>query len=503
MKLISALLALAFLALPAAAEARLAREEQRMAATVDRETERSIQLLERLVNQNSGTLNLPGVTAAAEIVRPEFEQLGFEVRWIDMRETARAGHLVATHQGNGRGRRILLIGHLDTVFEPDSPFQRFERQGERATGPGIGDDKGGIVVVIAALRAMHAAGTLRNADITVLLTGDEERLGSPIATARRDLIEAGRWADVALEFENLAVETAAISEPSPRRSSTSWTLARPAAPAIRAASSRKASATARSTSSPDPRRFRRDLPRRTSPTMSASIGGGTPAAIDAQGLSVTASGKTISSPRPPSPRATFDADPRAGRADPRPDAGDRRAAPAADLGRARLLRTTLSAAAADGRQPRAPRPAQPRQPRPRPPEMPEYDPPAACAPIRASSRPMPTCSRGLGAAAACRGELSCSIRSPARRSASDLMTRCRASGGTEAPSSEEPLAKSKRVSRPPGPRAGSPSSSLLRMMGWSRFESALGPLRSHEIVERLVVERWKPLAGPQPCRCSR
>jgi glutamate carboxypeptidase len=109
------------------------------------------------------------------MVRPEFEQLGFDVRWIDMAETGRAGHLVATHRGNGRGKRILLIGHLDTVFEPDSPFQRFERQGERATGPGIGDDKGGIVVIIAALRAMRAAGTLRGADITVVLTGDEER----------------------------------------------------------------------------------------------------------------------------------------------------------------------------------------------------------------------------------------------------------------------------------------------------------------------------------------
>ena len=147
-----------------------------MAQAVEREADRSIQLLERLVNQNSGTLNLSGVQAVAEMVRPEFEQLGFDVRWVDMRETGRAGHLIATHRGNGRGKRILLIGHLDTVFEPDSPFQRFEREGNRATGPGIGDDKGGIVVITAALRAMQAAGTLRSADIDVVLTGDEERL---------------------------------------------------------------------------------------------------------------------------------------------------------------------------------------------------------------------------------------------------------------------------------------------------------------------------------------
>ena len=222
MKLLAALIVL--LALPSLADARLSREEQRIVQTIDSETERSIALLERMVNQNSGTLNLPGVTAVAEMVQPELEQLGFEVRWANMRETGRAGHLIATHRGNGRGKRILLIGHLDTVFEPDSPFQRFELQGVRAVGPGIGDDKGGVVVIVAALRAMHAAGTLQGADIVVVLTGDEERPGSPLAVARRDLIEAGRWADVALEFENLAVEDGVDYGTVARRSSSSWTL---------------------------------------------------------------------------------------------------------------------------------------------------------------------------------------------------------------------------------------------------------------------------------------
>jgi glutamate carboxypeptidase len=287
------LIALALLALPVAAEARLAREEQRMAQTIDGEAERSIQLLERLVNQNSGTLNLPGVEAVGAMVRAELEPLGFDVRWVPMGETGRAGHLIATHSGNGRGRRMLLIGHLDTVFEPDSPFQRFERDGNRATGPGIGDDKGGIVVIVAALRAMHAAGTLRDADVTVVLTGDEERPGSPIAVARRDLIEAGRWADVALEFENLAIEGGRDFGTVARRSSTSWTLR----------------ATARTGHSSgifseglgygaiyEMARildaFRRELPEPNLTYNVGVIGGGTPAAIDEQGLRVTASGKT-------------------------------------------------------------------------------------------------------------------------------------------------------------------------------------------------------------------
>jgi len=235
------LLFLAALALAAPAAAQLRPDERRITAAVDREADRTIALLERLVNQNSGTLNLAGVTAVGAMMRAELEPLGFVVRWVDMRETGRAGHIVATHAGPGRN--VLLIGHLDTVFEPDSPFQRFVRAGSRATGPGVGDDKGGLAVIVAALRAMQEAGTLRTANVTIVLTGDEERPGAPIALARRDLIAAGRAADYALEFENLDA-------------------------------------------------FRRELPE---PNVTYNVGviaGGTPAAIDAQGLSVTASGKT-------------------------------------------------------------------------------------------------------------------------------------------------------------------------------------------------------------------
>ncbi|MDP8993868.1 MAG: M20/M25/M40 family metallo-hydrolase [Pseudomonadota bacterium] len=293
MRILAALFALLALAAPAVAEAHLTREERRMVEAVDRETERSIALLERLVNQNSGTLNLEGVEAVGRMVGAELEPLGFDVRWVDMRETGRAGHLIARHRGNGFGKRILLIAHLDTVFEPDSPFQSFRREGERGIGPGVGDDKGGIVVIIAALRAMHAAGTLRDADIMVVLTGDEERPGSPVEVARRDLVAAGEWADVALEFENLSHEDGREFGTIARRSSTSWTL----------------TATGRTGHSSgifsedlgygaiyEMARiidaFRRELPE---PNLTYNVGviaGGTPAAIDDQGLAVTASGKT-------------------------------------------------------------------------------------------------------------------------------------------------------------------------------------------------------------------
>jgi glutamate carboxypeptidase len=142
-----------------------------------------------------------------------------------MAEAKRAGHIIATHKGNGRGKRILLIGHLDTVFEADSPFQRFRRIDDRtAEGPGIDDDKGGMVVIVAALRAMQAAGTLKDADIEVVLTGDEEDVGEPVDIARRDLIAAGKRADVALDFEGLSVIDGQDWGSIARRSSTSWTM---------------------------------------------------------------------------------------------------------------------------------------------------------------------------------------------------------------------------------------------------------------------------------------
>ena len=126
------------------------------------------------------------------MVEPEFQQLGFKTEWIDMKAAGRAGHLVARHSGSRSGKRMLLIAHLDTVFEPDSPFQKWQREGDQAHGPGAGDDKGGIAVIVAALRAMQAAGTLRQANITVFMTGDEEDAGSPITLARRDLVAEGK-----------------------------------------------------------------------------------------------------------------------------------------------------------------------------------------------------------------------------------------------------------------------------------------------------------------------
>lgn len=206
------------------AHAAPSASDAKMIATVDAEQARTLKLLETMVNQNSGSRNLEGVRKVRDIVVPEFTALGFTSRWIPMEQTGRAGHLVLTHKGRKGAKKLLLIGHLDTVFEPDSPFQTYSLKGDKATGPGVGDDKGGIAVIVAAVRAMQAAGTLKGANIEVFLTGDEEEAGSPTDVARADLVTAAKTADVALDFEGLSRENGRDMGSIARRSSQSWTL---------------------------------------------------------------------------------------------------------------------------------------------------------------------------------------------------------------------------------------------------------------------------------------
>ncbi|WP_404339906.1 M20/M25/M40 family metallo-hydrolase [Sphingomonas sp. MMS12-HWE2-04] len=218
-----ALAAVAMLAATPAA-AQLSRAERAIDKTVDAGFDASVALLQKLVDQNSGTLNRDGVTRVGEMMRAELEPLGFAVRWKPMDAVQRAGHLIAIHKGKPGAKRILLIGHLDTVFELSSPFQKFVRSGDKAEGPGAGDDKGGMVVIVAALQAMQAAGTLKGANIEIVLTGDEEDAGSPLALSRADLIAAGKRADVALDFEGLVIDGGKDMGSIARRSVTDWRI---------------------------------------------------------------------------------------------------------------------------------------------------------------------------------------------------------------------------------------------------------------------------------------
>ena len=218
------LLALVAARTAAPANATLSRDEQRIATAAAAENDRSIAMLETLVNINSGTMNFAGVEHVGRLMMAELEPLGFQVEWRPMSAVGRAGLVIATHHVSGHRKRVLLVGHLDTVFEQDSPFQRFERRGNMAEGPGVNDMKDGLVIMVGALRALRTAGALKNADVTIVLDGDEEDAGSPFSRARADLIEAASHTDVALEFEALATENGHDMGTIARRSATSWTL---------------------------------------------------------------------------------------------------------------------------------------------------------------------------------------------------------------------------------------------------------------------------------------
>ena len=189
---------------PPATAAALTSAEKAVVAAVEKRLPAGRALLVQAVGINSGTMNPAGVRTVGSLFAPGFAALGFDTTWIDGAAWGRAGHLVARRAARGSGApRVLLIGHLDTVFERDSPFQRWEAVGDTAArGPGTIDMKGGIVILQLALGALKDAGLLDRLAVEVFLAGDEEKPGTPLALARRDLYAAADRADLALGFED-------------------------------------------------------------------------------------------------------------------------------------------------------------------------------------------------------------------------------------------------------------------------------------------------------------
>ncbi|HTX75385.1 MAG TPA: M20/M25/M40 family metallo-hydrolase [Terracidiphilus sp.] len=206
----------------------LSAPEKAIVSYIDAHQQDSNALLQQLVNINSGTHNLEGVRAVAKIMQAQLTDLGFQVQWNPMDQIGRAGDLVATHAcpaGPSQcGKRMLFIGHMDTVFEKSSPFQTYSVSGNIGTGPGVNDMKGGLVDMLYALKALQAAGVLDHTEITVVLSGDEEDHGEPVGISRRDMIAAAHHSDVALEFEGTPRFDGVYYGSVSRRSSITWHL---------------------------------------------------------------------------------------------------------------------------------------------------------------------------------------------------------------------------------------------------------------------------------------
>ena len=271
---------------------KLSRLEKKILQQVEKNNDEAILLLEKVANINSGTLNIEGVKKVGKVFSEEFVKIGFTPTWKTMPdEVERAGHLFCElNTGKVKGKKILLIGHLDTVFEEDSPFQTAKKEAEKLYGPGVGDMKGGNIIILYALKALKNTGVLKNTQIIAAFTGDEEKAGHPISISRKDLIDAAKRSDIALGFEGATgLNYATVA----RRSAGSWLLE---TKGVRAHSSgvfsKNVGAGAIFEMSRILNTFYNELPEQYLTFNPATIVGGTAISFDAAQAKGTAYGKT-------------------------------------------------------------------------------------------------------------------------------------------------------------------------------------------------------------------
>ena len=203
------------------AQQKLSAEEKKLVERIEKNYQETQALLEEVININSGSLNLEGVREVGRVFEREFQKIGFQTEWVDVpAEVRRAGHFVATRTGT-KGKKLFLIGHLDTVFEKDMPFTPFTWLNDStATGQGANDMKGGDVLVLASLKALHELGYLKDRTITVYFNGDEESTGNG-TLSRQDFIARAKEHDIALAYETAQGFGGATIA---RRGASGWTL---------------------------------------------------------------------------------------------------------------------------------------------------------------------------------------------------------------------------------------------------------------------------------------
>ncbi|HME37611.1 MAG TPA: glutamate carboxypeptidase [Steroidobacteraceae bacterium] len=158
----------------------------------------ALDLLREIVDIDSGTGDAAGGSRVEAVLAERLKALGAEVRNEPAEAPGLPDNLLAVFRGTGKGR-ILIIAHIDTVFGPGTVAGRpFSMTPERAFGPGVGDEKAGVVNAVTALKVLHDLGFKNYALITLLLDDSEER-GSP---GSRKLIAAlARQHDVEFNME--------------------------------------------------------------------------------------------------------------------------------------------------------------------------------------------------------------------------------------------------------------------------------------------------------------
>jgi glutamate carboxypeptidase len=161
--------------------AAAAHRNDRVYRAVEDSRAAALDLLKEIVDIDSGTGDVAGGSQVAAVLAPRLKALGAEIRNEPAEAPGLPDNLVAVFHGAGKGR-ILIIAHVDTVFGTGTVARRpFSVDGNRAHGPGVGDEKGGVVNAITALKILHDLGFKNYATITLLLDSSEER-GSPGST---------------------------------------------------------------------------------------------------------------------------------------------------------------------------------------------------------------------------------------------------------------------------------------------------------------------------------
>ncbi|MBW4661425.1 MAG: M20/M25/M40 family metallo-hydrolase [Drouetiella hepatica Uher 2000/2452] len=157
-----------------------------------------LEKLETLVNIDSGTGDQDGLTKVEDLIIEYLKSIGATVQTVSATPSI-GRNIIATVQGTGRGKKILLLAHTDTVFKEGTVAERpFRVTDGKAYGPGVMDDKGGILLGFEALKILKGIDFKNFETITFLINPDEER-GS---FGSRDLIkETAAAHDVAFVLE--------------------------------------------------------------------------------------------------------------------------------------------------------------------------------------------------------------------------------------------------------------------------------------------------------------
>ncbi len=155
--------------------------------------------LEALVNQDSGTYDRAAVNRVGDMLAQAYAELGFAIERIPQPQFG--DHILASRPGRGTGKSLLCIGHMDTVFPAGTAASRpFRIEGGRATGPGVVDMKGGLTVLVFALKALAATESqaFQGLGCSILVNSDEE-IGSP--TSRQIFVDLAKRHRAAIVLE--------------------------------------------------------------------------------------------------------------------------------------------------------------------------------------------------------------------------------------------------------------------------------------------------------------